>query len=142
MRPRPANHPITAQMSGTSLQFKANHDQADKLIQFFATGPSAALFVPLPSSVMVFAQQNSQISIDDPSEEFVLSLIFVPSQQNANTQTGHRTLSDPLLNAEPSQARDSVVHMKLDGIHPIPTLNGMEQPPGTLNYFIVNGPTR
>ena len=140
--PNSATHPFTAQLSEGLFQFEAHHAHTDGQVPFFTTRPDTALFIPRPASAMVFAQQSAEIPIEGPAEEFMLSLIFPSSQQDADTQVGHRTMLDSLLNAEPSQARDSMVRMNLKGIHPGPVPNGMEQPSETMNYVIVTAPAR
>ena len=118
MKPRPASHTVTAQLLGMPLQFEANHGQVDDQVKFLARGKGYTLFLTPTESVMVLQQREGRTQGDD--------------------QQSH----DPLAMAEPTPLKQSVVRMKLKGANPSPAIDGMEQLPGIVNYFIGNDPTK
>lgn len=142
MQSLPANHPVTAQLLGLPLQFEANHGQVDDQVKFLARGKGYTLLLTQTESVMVLSRPEPKTSIDDRSAEFLMSLTFPPSQQETNTKMDDRTWVGPLWNTEPTPIKHSVVRMKLEGANPSPTIDGMEQLPGIVNYFIGNDPAK
>ena len=140
--PHPAPHPYTAPMPEVLFQFRANHALADGQVPFFTTRPDTALFMPRSASAMVLAHQYVEIPIEDPADDFILSLILSSPQRDANTQIGHPTIPDRLLQAEPSPSNDSAVQMKLEGSQLVPPFNSMGQPPETPTHFPVDDPVR
>jgi hypothetical protein len=96
------------------LQFEANHGQVDDQVKFLARGQGYTLFLTPTESVMVLSQQEAKVTAGDPSA------------------------TDLLLHTEPAPIKQSVVRMKLEGANSSPTVSGMEQLPGIVNYFIGN----
>ena len=136
----PTKQTVTATMLGMPLQFEANHGQVDEQVKFLARGKGYTLFLTPTESVMVLSRSEANVPIDGRGAEFLMSLTFASSQQGANTQVSDRTAVGPLLNTEPDPIKHSVVRMKLEGANPSPTISGMEQLPGIVNYFIGNDP--
>jgi|CXWL01.1.fsa_nt_gi hypothetical protein len=116
-QPSPAiSQRVTATMMGMPLQFEANHGQVDAQVKFLSRGSGYTLFLTPTESVMVLQQRE------------------VTSQPGG----GH----DPLATTEPAPIKQSVVRMKLEGANPSPAIEGMEQLPGIVNYFIGNDPAK
>lgn len=107
---------VTATMMGMPLQFEANHGQVDAQVKFLSRGSGYTLFLTPTESVMVLQQREAT------------------SQRSG----GH----DPLATTEPAPIKQSVVRMKLEGANPSPAIDGMEQLPGIVNYFIGNDPAK
>lgn len=105
---------VAATMMGMPLQFEANHGQVDAQVKFLSRGSGYTLFLTPTESVMVLQQREAK-----------------PEQTN-----------DPLEVAEPAPIKQSVVRMKLEGANPSPAIEGMEQLPGIVNYFIGNDPAK
>ena len=105
---------VTASLLGTPLHFEANHGQVDGQVKFLSRGSGYTLFLTPTESVMVLQQRQAN-----------------------ETQT-----HDPLAAMEPAPIKQSVVRMKLEGANPEPTVEGLEQLPGIVNYFIGNDPAK
>jgi len=129
-------------MLGMPLQFEANQGQVDDQVKFLARGRGYTVFLTPTESVMVLSRQEVNAPIDDRIDEFMMSLTFVQPQQDGNAQVGDRTAGGPLLKMEQAPMKQSVVRMKLEGANPSPTVSGMEQLPGIVNYFTGNDPTK
>ena len=107
---------VTATMMGMPLQFEANHGQVDALVKFLSRGSGYTLFLTPTESVMVLQQRAAAPPAND--------------------------VHDPLAMTEPAPIKQSVVRMKLEGANPSPAIDGMEQLPGIVNYFIGNDPAK
>lgn len=107
---------VSTTMMGMPLQFEANHGQVDGQVKFLSRGSGYTLFLTPTESVMVLQQRDAT------------------SQPGG----GH----DPLATTEPAPIKQSVVRMKLEGANPSPAIDGMEQLPGIVNYFIGNDPAK
>jgi hypothetical protein len=107
---------IAATMMGMPLQFEANHGQVDAHVKFLSRGSGYTLFLTPTESVMVLQQREA----------------------TSQPRGGH----DPLVTTEPAPIKQSVVRMKLEGANPTPAIDGMEQLPGIVNYFIGNDPAK
>ena len=117
--PSPAtSQRVTATLMGVPLQFEANHGQVDAQVKFLARGKGYTLFLTPTESVMVLQQRES------PAEKDPLAM------------------SDPTALPEPALVKQAVVRMKLEGANPSPAIDGMEQLPGIVNYFIGNDPAK
>ncbi len=113
--PSPAtSQRVAATMMGMPLQFEANHGQVDAQVKFLSRGSGYTLFLTPTESVMVLQQREAK-----------------PEQTN-----------DPLASTERAPIKQSVVRMKLEGANPSPAIDGMEQLPGIVNYFIGNDPAK
>jgi|CXWL01.1.fsa_nt_gi hypothetical protein len=107
---------VTATMMGMPLQFEANHGQVDGAVKFISRGSGYTLFLTPTESVMVLQQRETSSPTND--------------------------IRDPLATTEPALIKQSVVRMKLEGANPSPAIDGMEQLPGIVNYFIGNDPKK
>lgn len=116
--PSAASQRVSATMMGMPLQFEANHGQVDDQIKFLSRGSGYTLFLTPTESVMVLQQRETK--------------------EQGSEQQAH----DPLASAEPAPIKQSVVRMKLEGANPSPAIDGMEQLPGIVNYFIGNDPAK
>jgi hypothetical protein len=103
-------------MMGMPLQFEANHGQVDAQVKFLSRGSGYTLFLTPTESVMVLRQREA------------------PSQPG--------DIHDPQATTEPAPIKQSVVRMKLEGANPSPAIDGLEQLPGIVNYFIGNDPEK
>lgn len=116
----PTRQVVTATMMGMPLQFEANHGQVDDQVKFLARGKGYTLFLTPTESVMVLRS----------------------AQARGN---GHEAMVPDSLSPlapSPLPVMQSVVRMKLEGANPSPAIDGMEQLPGTVNYFIGNDPAK
>jgi hypothetical protein len=117
--PPPSVEPIApkaqliASMMKAPISFEANQGQTDETVNFIARGDGYNLFLTPTESVMVIQQR-----VSGPANE--------KSQANIN----------------PSQKKLNVVRMKLEGANPQPAIEGVEQLPGLVNYFIGNDPSK
>ena len=109
---------VTATMMGMPLQFEANHGQVDAQVKFLARGIGYTLFLTPTESVMVLQQQDT------------------------TTENDGRTVTDPSALPKQAPITQAVVRMKLEGANPSPAVDGMEQLPGIVNYFIGNDPEK
>ena len=107
---------IAATLMAMPLQFEANHGQVDAHVKFLSRGSGYTLFLTPTESVMVLQQREA----------------------TSQPSGGH----DPLVTTEPMPIKQSVVRMKLEGANPSPAIDGMEQLPGIVNYFIGNDPAK
>ncbi|MBX3349973.1 MAG: SBBP repeat-containing protein [Nitrospira sp.] len=116
---RSGPQPVAASLLNLPIQFEANHGQVDEQVKFLARGKGYNLFLTPTESVMVLTRRD------------------------ASRVTGD-TRSDPtdVLGHEPQAYKHSVVRMKLEGANPSPAIDGMEQLPGIVNYFIGNDPAK
>jgi hypothetical protein len=114
----PSRPPVTAQMLAMPLQFESNRGQTDNAVNFIARGSGYTLFLTPTESVMVLQQRE------------------------AKEQKSGITARDPLPMTEPAPMKQSVVRMKLEGANSAPAIEGMEQLPGIVNYFIGNDPDK
>ena len=113
-QPSPAtSQRVAATMMGMPLQFEANHGQVDDQVKFLSRGSGYTLFLTPTESVMVLQQREAK-----------------------------EQASDPMAMTEPAPIKQSVVRMKLEGANPSPAIDGMEQLPGIVNYFIGNDPAK
>ncbi len=112
------SQPAATQLLNLPIQFEANQGQVDESVKFLARGQGYNLFLTPTESVMVLHQR--EVSKQKPA------------------QAGH----DPLAMAEPAPLKQAVVRMKLEGANPSPGMDGMEQLPGIVNYFIGNAPAK
>ncbi|MEK9142651.1 MAG: SBBP repeat-containing protein, partial [Nitrospirota bacterium] len=119
MKSHPANHPVAAQLLGLPLQFEANRGQVDDQVKFLARGKGYTLFLTPTESVMVLTGREAS---------------------RVKSEAG----SDPteVIGHESQEYKRSVVRMKLEGANPSPAIDGMEQLPGIVNYFIGNDPAK
>lgn len=116
-QPSPATaQRVSATMMGMPLQFEANHGQVDGQVKFLSRGSGYTLFLTPTESVMVLQQREA----------------------TSQPSGGH----DQLATEEPAPIKQSVIRMKLEGANPSPTIDGMEQLPGIVNYFIGNDPEK
>lgn len=102
----------TVTMMGMPLHFEANQGQVDGQVKFLARGKGYSLFLTPTESVMVLQQREGV------------------KRTASNGSTG------PLGHNEAAPWRQSVVRMKLEGANRSPVIQGMEQLPGIVNYFI------
>ncbi|MDF0666418.1 MAG: hypothetical protein P0119_10170 [Nitrospira sp.] len=109
---------ITATLMRLPLQFEANQGQVDEQVKFLARGTGYRLFLTPSESVLVLQQR-------EPATE--------PAQ---------RKRGEPTARPEPPAIKQAVVRMKLEGANPTPTVDGMEQLPGIVNYFIGHDPAK
>ena len=116
--PSAASQRVSATMMGMPLQFEANHGQVDAQVKFLSRGSGYTLFLTPTESVVVLQQRETK--------------------EQGSEQQAH----DPLASAEPAPIKQSVVRMKLEGANPSPAIDGMEQLPGIVNYFIGNDPAK
>jgi hypothetical protein len=105
-------------MMGMPLQFEANHGQVDAQAKFIARGKGYTLFLTPTESVMVLQQREATVEKDPLA------------------------MSDPAALLEPAPIKQAVVRMKLEGANQAPVIDGMEQLPGIVNYFIGNNPKK
>jgi hypothetical protein len=113
--PHFTNPSITSTLLQAPLSFEANHGQTNLSVNFIARGNGYTLFLTPTESVMVLQQREAMASTDN---------------------------FDLLAGMEPSPIKQSVVRMKLEGANPGPAVNGMEQLPGIVNYFIGSDPAK
>lgn len=111
---------LTATLIGAPLSFEANHGQVNSQVKFLARGKGYTLYFTPTESVMVLQQREAKVAGDD------------------TTPVDHQAASL----AEPTPIRQSVVRMKLEGANPNPAMEGLEQLPGIVNYFIGNDPAK
>ena len=109
---------VVATMMKAPLSFEANQGQTDNSVNFISRGSGYTLFLTPTESVMVLQQREAKEQGDD------------------------KTVSDPFSITEPALIKQSVVRMKLEGANPSPAIDGMEQLPGIVNYFIGNDPEK
>ncbi len=114
-----ANPRLTATVLNAPIRFEANHGQTDPSVNFIARGGGYTLFLTPNESVMVLSTREAS-SVKGEAE------------------------SDPthFIGQESQKYKHSVVRMKLEGANPEPVVNGMEQLPGVVNYFIGNDPVK
>lgn len=109
---------VTAAMVGMPLQFEANYGQVDEQVKFLARGQGYTLFLTPTESVMVLQQREAKTTHDPFATD------------------NHATV------AEPAPIKRAVVRMKLEGVNPSPKIDGTEQLPGIVNYFIGDDPEK
>ncbi len=109
---------MTATMMRIPLQFEVNHGQVDAQVKVLARGSGSTLFLTPTESVMVLQQRESNDSIGDIAR------------------------GDSLAVEEPPPIKQSVVCMEFEGANPLLAIEGMEQRPGIVNYFIGNDPEK
>ena len=113
-----SNPQLTTTLMRLPLQFEANQGQVDEQVTFLARGTGYTLFLTPSESVLVLQQRK-------------------PTTEPAQLGRG-----DPTARPEPPAIKQAVVRMKLEGANPAPAMEGKEQLPGIVNYFIGNDPTR
>lgn len=113
----PTRQAVTATMMGMPLQFEANQGQVDDQVKFLARGKGYTLFLTPTESVMVLQQREAT------------------KQQDLRT-------NGPVAMSEPAPIKQHVVRMKLEGANQTPVVEGVEQLPGIVNYFIGNDPAK
>jgi Beta-propeller repeat len=109
---RSGTQPVAASLLNLPIQFEANQGQVDESVKFLARGTGYNLFLTPTESVMVLTGREAGSA---PTEG-----------------RGH----------EPQESTHSVVRMKLEGANPAPAIDGLEQLPGIVNYFIGNDPAK
>jgi len=114
--PIPGKSHVATTLLKTPLSFEANQGQTDESVNFIARGSGYTLFLTPTESVMVMQQRET-------------------APQTAD-------LADPLPMTEPTSIKQSIVRMKLEGANPTPSVEGQEQLPGIVNYFIGNDPAK
>lgn len=117
--PTSAHHPVVTQILNMPLQFEANQGQVDDQVKFLARGKGYTLFLTPTESVMVLAGHDA-------------SRVESNAGLDQTNVIGH----------ELQEYKQSVVRMKLEGANPSPTIAGMENLPGIVNYIIGNDPTK
>ena len=105
---------ITATVLNAPMSFEVNQGQTDSSVNFIARGSGYTVFLTSTESVMVLQQREATALSDN---------------------------HDP-VSMESAPIKQSVVRMKLEGANPTPTVSGMEQLPGIVNYFIGNDPAK
>jgi hypothetical protein len=116
--PAVSNPQMNATLMRLPLQFEANHGQVDEQVTFLARGPGYRLFLT-------------------PSES-----VLVVQQREPNTETAQQGRGKLTARPEPPAIKQAVVRMKLEGANPMPAVEGTEQLPGIVNYFIGNDPAK
>ena len=117
---RSGPQPVAASLLNLPIQFEANQGQVDQQVKFLARGKGYNLFLTPTESVMVLTGRDA-------------------SRVKGETGSGP---TDVLLGHESQEYKRSVVRMKLEGANPSPAIDGMEQLPGIVNYFIGNDPAK
>lgn len=107
---------ITATMFNAPMSFEVNQGQTDPSVNFIARGSGYTLFLTPTESVMVMQQREATPSTND--------------------------VHDPLATMEPVPVTQNVVRMKLEGSNPKPIVEGQDQLPSIVNYFIGNDPAK
>ncbi len=112
--PQPATPQLVSSFGKLPLSFEANHGQTDAQVKFLTRGLGYTLFLTPTEAVMVLQHRE------------------------AKEQGGDKGVRDPLSVTEPAPIKQSVVRMKLEGANPSPAIEGIEQLPGIVNYFVGN----
>ncbi|CUS31324.1 DUF7948 domain-containing protein [Candidatus Nitrospira nitrificans] len=117
--PTPTRQAVTTTMLGMPLQFEVNQGQVDAQVKFLARGSGYTLFLTPTESVLVLTGREA-------------------------SNVKREAESDPpdVIGHESQEYKHSVVRMQLKGANPSPTVSGMEQLPGVVNYFIGNDPAK
>ena len=116
--PPPSMATVQSAYGRLPLSFEANHGQVDAQVRFLARGKGYTLFLTPTESVMVLQQRDA------------------PAEQD------QRAMTDPTAFPEAAPIKQVVVRMRLEGANPSPAIDGMEQLPGVVNYFIGNDPAK
>jgi hypothetical protein len=132
-------HPITqARMSEDygklPLSFEVNRGQTDGEVKFLARGQGYTLF--LTSTEAVFQLRTADGGWRNGRMEEIPKLPIPNSKPAISTP---KILNPPSATRHPPSA---VLRMKLVGANPEPQVAGVEELPGTSNYFIGNDPTK
>ncbi|SLM46472.1 conserved protein of unknown function [Nitrospira japonica] len=104
---------VIAPLMKAPLSFEANQGQTDDSVKFISRGNGYTLFLTPTESVMVLQQREPLTNTDD---------------------LGMKTESAPI--------KQSIVRMALEGVNPNPAIEGLDQLPGIVNYFIGPDPTK
>lgn len=99
------------------LSFEANKGQADSRVSFLARGQGYGLFLT-------------------PTEA-VLSLKATPNQQ---VNPAASTSNEAILKTQPE--KHAILSLRLKNAKPSSRITGIDESPGTVNYFIGNDPTK
>jgi uncharacterized repeat protein (TIGR01451 family) len=116
--PQAAKPQLVPSFGKLPLSFEANYGQTDPQVKFIARGRGYTLFLTPTESVMVLQQRE------------------------VKKLTGEASPIDPMAMPEPAPVKQAVVRMKLEGANPSPAIDGMEQLPGIVNYFIGHDPEK
>jgi len=103
------------------LTFEANRGQTDSRVKFLSRGPRYTLFLAGDAAVLVLRKP--------------------PTDRNSKLGIGNselRTRHSPMV----TRHGDSVVHMRLVGANSRARMVGLDELPGTSNYFVGNDPAR
>ncbi|MGA9929940.1 MAG: SBBP repeat-containing protein [Terriglobales bacterium] len=112
---------ILEQYGNLPLSFEANHGQTDARVKFLSRTPAYSLFLT--------------------SDEAVLTLTAKKTKKTA----AKRGVSSPLetrLAVSADRMSSSVLRMKLRNAEPSAKIAGIDELPGTSNYFIGNDPAK
>jgi hypothetical protein len=104
------------------LSFEANNGQVDEQVKFIARGAGYQMYLTATEAVMVLRKPE-----DKPS---AISRQSIRDRLTRNQKPETRNFSE------------SVVRMKLVGANPDAKVEGVEQLPGKVNYFIGNDPKK
>lgn len=113
-----ASQRVAVTVMGMPLQFEANHGQVDTQVKFLARGKGYTLFLT-PSESVIVLQQRKEIGEKDAL-----------------------AVKNPTDFPEPALIKQATVRMKLEGANQASAIEGMEQLPGIVNYFIGNDPEK
>jgi hypothetical protein len=116
--PPPSMAAVETAYGHLPLSFEANQGQVDAQVKFLARGSGYTLFLTPTESVMVLQQREA------------------PAEHNP------RAMTNPTALPKPAPIHQAVVRMKLEGANSSPAIDGMEQLPGIVNYFIGNDPAK
>ena len=132
------------------LSFEANTGQTDERVKFLSRGSGYTLFLTSNEAVLALGKAESrkkavtrnEVSLKPPTAD--LSRL---QNQPGRGEEPEGQKADPASQRQiptpNSESRTSaILRMKLVGSNPGPKISGLEQLPGTSNYFIGNDPKK
>jgi len=128
LQPDAATHGrVVAAYGQLPLAFEANQGQTDGQVHFMARSQGMGVFLTLTEAVLVLPSTHSVETLPEA------------------VAGGPRPVYLPARSAGPTPTAPTahpVVRLSFVGASPTPQVVGLEELPGTVNYFLSNDPTR
>ena len=126
---QPSNNPLKEILNQLPLQFIPNQGQTDEAVRFLVKSLGGNLFFTRDEVIFILPNRDEK-----GGREKVIDK-YTSQPMNTGVQSG----KDQSIITNHNK---SIVRLSFDGATPHPTLIGIDQQPGNVNFFLGNDPTK